>query len=103
MYNYEGMRKKYSTKVSQTVDAPIMVFDFFMLGEIFAALGALTVFGIAIYSWKLMFLSLFVTLGVIPAIRKRNNQGIFLHYPYRKFGMKLPGMMNPKGNKIYSD
>ncbi|MFK7823633.1 MAG: hypothetical protein AB8G05_05725 [Oligoflexales bacterium] len=103
MHNYEGIRKKHSTKVSQTVDTPIMVFDLFMLGEIFSALAAMTVFGIVIYSWKLMILSLLVTLGIIPAIRKRNNRGIFLHYPYKKFGMKLPGLMNPKGNKIYSD
>ncbi|NRA46114.1 MAG: hypothetical protein HRU09_14270 [Oligoflexales bacterium] len=103
MHNYEEMRKKYSRKVCQTVDTPIMVFDIFMLGEIFVALGSLTIFGIIIYSWQLMFLSLFITLGVIPAIRRRNNRGIFLHYPYKRFGMNLPGIVNPRGNKIYSD
>ncbi len=103
MHSYESMRSKYSVRVCQTIDTPILVFDYFELGEVFVALGALLLFGIIIYSWELMFLSLFSTLGVLPIIRQRHRKGVFLHWPYRYFGMNLPGLINPKGNKKYSD
>jgi hypothetical protein len=103
MHNYDSMRQKYSTKVSQTVDKPITVFDYFELGEVFAGLAALLVFGIIIYSWQLMLLSMILTLGIGPYVRRRNKKGIYFHYPYKKIGMNLPGLINPGENKKYSD
>lgn len=103
MQNYDEMRKKYSKSVCRTVDSSILVFDYFELGEVFIALIALLIFGIIISSWKLMVLSLFITLGVLPILRKRNTKGFFLHWPYKHLNMKLPGLINPKGNKKYSD
>lgn len=103
MYSYESMRQRHARKVCQTIDSPIMVFDYFELGEVMVALLALLVFGIVIYSWHLMFLSLVVTLGVGPALRRKHPKGFFLHWPYRHMGMSLPGLINPTGNKRYSD
>lgn len=103
MHNYEGMRIKHSKAVCQTVDSPILVFDYFELGEVFIALIALLVFGILISSWKLMILSLSTTLGVLPILRKRNRKGFFIHWPYKYLNMELPGLINPKGSKKYSD
>lgn len=103
MHNYDEMRRKHSKAVCQTVDSPILVFDYFELGEMFIALTALLIFGIIISSWQLMILSLFITLGVLPVLRKRNPKGFFLHWPYKHLNMELPGLINPKGNKKYSD
>ena len=103
MHNYDSLRQNHSQKVCQTIDKPITVFDYFELTEVFAALIALMVFGIIIYSWQLMILSLSFTLGIGPYIRRRNKKGIYFHYPYRKFGMSLPGLINPKGKQKYSD
>ncbi|MFK7824830.1 MAG: hypothetical protein AB8G05_11775 [Oligoflexales bacterium] len=103
MHKYDFLRQNHSKKVCQTIDKPITVFDYFELGEVFAALVALLIFGIIIYSWQLMLASLFFTLGLGPYIRRRNKRGIYFHYPYKQFGMNLPGLINPKGRKKYSD
>lgn len=103
MYNYDSLRHNHSRKVCQTIDTPIMVFDYFELGEIFLALGLMMVFGIILSSMSLMFVSMAIILGIGPIVRRRSKKGIFFHYPYRKFGMSLPGLINPKGNKKYSD
>ena len=103
MYSYESMRQKNSTKVCQTIDGPILVYDYFQLSEVFLALGALLVFGIVVHSLELAGLSMLLILGVLPAIRRRNKKGIVLHYPYRRFGMNLPGIVNPRGNNRFSD
>ena len=103
MHDYDTLKQKYSIKVNQTIDTPIMVFDYFELGEVFLSLAALLVFGIIIYSWQLMFLSLLFTLGVAPVIRRRNKKGVFFHWPYKHLGMRLPGLVNPRGNKKFSD
>ncbi len=103
MHHYEDMRAKYSKPVCQTVDSPILVFDYFELGEMFVALITLLIFGIIITSWKLIILSLFTTLGVFPVLRRRNTKGYIIHWPYKHFNMNLPGLTNPKGNKKYSD
>ena len=103
MQRYDGMRQRHSSKVCQTVDTPITVFDYFELGEVFVALGAMLLFGIVVSSWQLMLLSLFLILGVGPYVRRRNKKGIYFHYPYRKFGMRLPGLINPKGRERFSD
>jgi hypothetical protein len=89
--------------VSQTIDAPITIFDFWELSEAFAALGVILIFGVIFYSWGLMLLLLSLVLFVGPVIRQRNHRGIFFHYPYRRWGIQLPGIMNPKGRRKFSD
>ena len=103
MHDYTNLREDHGTKVSQTIDSPILVFDYFELGEVFAALFVMMIFGVVFYSWGLMLTLLALVLGLGPQIRKRNKKGIFFHWPYRKLGMKLPGLVNPKGPKKYSD
>ena len=103
MHSYESLRKNHASQVCQTIDGAILVYDYFELGEVFVALAAMLVFGIIIHSWKLMLLSLVIVLGVLPAARRRHKKGILFHYPYRQFGMSLPGLINPRGSKIYSD
>ena len=103
MYDYEPLKDKYGSKVSQTIDSPILVFDYFELGEVFIALLAIMLFGVVFYSWGLMFFSLFLILGIGPQVRRRNKKGIYFHWPYQKFHMYLPGLINPKGPRKYSD
>ncbi|PIP90399.1 MAG: hypothetical protein COW79_07690 [Bdellovibrionales bacterium CG22_combo_CG10-13_8_21_14_all_38_13] len=103
MYNYDSLKESHDNKVSQTIDSPILVFDYFELTEVFAALLVMLVFGIIFYSWGLMLLFLVVILGIGPQVRRRNKKGIYFHWPYRKFHMTLPGLINPKGRKKYSD
>ncbi len=103
MHSYDSMKQKYSVRVCQTIDTPIMVFDYFELGEVFAALMAMMIFGIIINSWGLMFGSIGIILGAGPMIRRRNNKGVFFHWPYRHLRMTLPGMVNPGVDKKYSD
>ena len=103
MHSYDSLREKYGTKVSQTIDAPILVFDYFELSEIFAALFILLVFGVVFYSWGLMLILMSITLGFGPVIRRRNEKGIFFHWPYKHLKMSLPGLINPKGEKKFSD
>jgi hypothetical protein len=103
MHNYDSMKMNHAKKVSQTIDSPIMVFDYFELGEIITALGCLMLFGIIIYSWTMMFISMGLVLGLGPVIRKRNKKGIFFHWPYRHMRMQLPGLINPVTSKKYSD
>lgn len=103
MRDYESLKENHGSKVSQTIDSPIMVFDYFELTEVFAALGAMLIFGVILYSWGLMLLSLVLILGVGPVVRKKNKKGVYLHWPYKKLFMSLPGLINPKGRKKYSD
>jgi len=103
MYNYDSLKESHGNKVSQTIDSPILVFDYFELTEVFASLLVMLVFGIIFYSWGLMLLFLVVILGIGPQVRRRNKKGIYFHWPYRKFHMTLPGLINPKGRKKYSD
>lgn len=103
MHSYESLKRNHGIKVSQTIDSPIMVFDYFELSDVFIALFILLVFGVLFYSWGIMFLLLFLFLGLGPIIKKQNEKGIFFHWPYNKFGMSLPGLINPKGKRKYSD
>ncbi len=80
-----------------------MFADIWELSEVMWSLGFILVFGILFYSWILMILSLVWTLIVSPYIKRNHNKGILLHYPYKKFGMTLPGIMNPGHDKKYSD
>ena len=103
MYSYDSLKENHGNLVSQTIDSPILVFDYFELTEVFAALLVMLVFGIIFYSWGLMLLFLILILGVGPQVRRRNKKGIYFHWPYRKLHMSLPGLINPKGRKKYSD
>lgn len=103
MYEYSGLRRDHGTRVSQTIDSPIMIFDYFELTDAFAALAVILVFGVLLYSWGTMTLLLGLVLGLGPMVRKRNNKGIFLHWPYRRFGVALPGLVNPGEDRRYSD
>lgn len=103
MYDYDSLKESHGNKVSQTIDSPILVFDYFELTEVFAALLVMLIFGIIFYSWGLMLLFLVLILGVGPQLRRRNKKGIYFHWPYKKFYMTLPGLINPKGRKKYSD
>ena len=71
MHNYESMREKYGTRVSQTIDSPILVFDYFELSELFVALLVVLIFGIVFYSWGLMLLLLAAVLGAGPVVRQK--------------------------------
>lgn len=103
MHSYANMREKHGKPVSQTIDSPIMIFDHWELGDAFAAIGVVLVFGVMFYEWTAMMALLIVVLGIGPVIKCRNEKGIFLHWPYRKFGISLPGLVNPKGGRTYSD
>lgn len=103
MHDYGRIKRQYGNRVSQTIDSPVMIFDYFELSDAFAALFVILVFGVILYSWGLMALLLALVLGVAPIIRRRNNKGIFLHWPYRKFGVSLPGLVNPGEGRRYSD
>ena len=103
MFDYGPLRKSHGSMVSQTIDSPIMIFDYFELSDGFAALLTVLVFGVVFYAWDVMFVLLLGILGLAPYIRRRNNRGIFLHWPYRRLGIQLPGLINPGQSKSYSD
>jgi len=103
MHDYSELRRSHAKIVSQTIDSPILIFDYFELSDAFAALGVILVFGVLFYSWDVMALLLVLTLGLGPYVRRRNLKGIFFHYPYRKFGISLPGLINPGRSQKFSD
>ena len=103
MHDYGEIQINHGRKVSQTIDSPIKVFDFWELSDVFTALLVIMVFGVVIYAWWPMFFLLVFFLGVGPVIKSRNNRGVFLHWPYRHLKMSLPSLMNPGGKKKYSD
>ena len=103
MHDYRPLLEQHGNRVSQTIDKPIMIFDHFELGDAFCALAIILLFGVIIYAWKTMFLLLLLVLGLSPVIRKRYPPGIFLHWPYRRLGISLPGLINPRGKRKFSD
>lgn len=103
MHNYESIRREFSSEVDQTLDSPIMVFDFWELSDVFIALFVILVFGILFYSWGTMFLLLVLILGVGPVVKRRHNRGIYMHLPFRHLGMSLPGLMNSRGKRKFSN
>lgn len=103
MVDYQTLKKLHGARVSQTIDSPIMVFDFWELSDAFTALVIILVFGVLFYSWGLMTILLLLFLGAGPVIKRRNKPGIFFHYPYRRFWIELPGLVNPRGPRKYSD
>jgi hypothetical protein len=102
MYDYEPLRK-LGSRVSKTINDPIMIADIWELGDAFAALLIILIFGIIFYSWGIMTILLFFVVVVSPIIKKNNNRGIFLHWPYRFLKMSLPGIVNPQGTRKFSD
>lgn len=103
MYNYDSIKHNHGKRVSQTIDSPILVLDYFELSDVFISLFIVLLFGVVFYAWGTMTFLLLLALGVGPVIKKRNHRGIFLHWPYRIFVMSLPGLVNPRGRKKYSD
>ncbi len=103
MYSYDGLRTRAGNRVSQTIDSPILIFDYFEIFDVFAALAVILIFGVMLYSWGTMCLLLAVTLGVVPVVRRRHQRGILFHWPYRHLGMSLPGLLNPRGRRKFSD
>ena len=103
MYDYSSLRREHGNQVSQTIDSPIMIFDFWELSEAFAGLIVVLVFGVIFYSWSTMFILLCFVLIAGPIVRGRNHKGIFFHWPYRHLGIQLPGLINPKGRRKFSD
>jgi hypothetical protein len=103
MFDYQTLKRMHGTRVSQTVDTPIMIFDFWELSDAFVALMIVLVFGVLFYSWGLMMFFLIFALGVGPVIKRRNKPGIFFHWPYRKLWIDLPGILNPRGRRKFSD
>lgn len=104
MHHYDKLKRDHGTAVSQTIDAPIMIFDFWELTDALMALLVVLVFGVIFYTWDIMFILLALVLVVGPTIKRKNNKGIYLHYPYRKLKITLPGLINPKGDaRKYSD
>ena len=103
MVNYEPLKQNQGKRVAQTIDSPIMVMDYFELNDVFLALGIILLFGIVFYAWFTMVFLLALTLGLVPIVRRRNEKGIFLHFPYRYLSMSLPGLINPQGRRKFSD
>ena len=66
MHSYANMRERHGNAVSQTIDSPIMIFDYWELGDAFAAIGVILVFGVLFYEWTLMMALLLVVLGIGP-------------------------------------
>jgi hypothetical protein len=104
MRKQEYLKAKHSSLVSQTIDSPIMVFDFWELADVFVALFIILIFGVLFYSWGTMFTLLVLCLGAGPVIKRKYPKGIFFHWPYANFWMELPGIMNPRGKiRKFSD
>jgi hypothetical protein len=89
--------------VNQTLDAPILIFEYWELSEAFVALGLILFFGVLFYEWLLLCTLLLITLIGLPYVRRNFNRGMEFHYPYRKLGMSLPGLVNPKFRPAMSD
>ena len=103
MLEYKSLARSHGTRISQTLDAPIKFLDIWELSDVLMALGVILVFGVILYSWWLMVLSLGWCLIAAPKIKEQNQRGVLLHTPYRFLGMKLPGLFNPGSDKKYSD
>ncbi len=103
MHDYREIQKEYSIAVSRTVDEPIMILDTWELSDAFLSLGNMLFFGIVIDSIFLLFLSLCISLVLVPLVKKKCRKGVFLHTPYKYLGMTLPGLAQPGTGKNYSD
>lgn len=103
MHNYEALKETHGSRVSQTVDSPIMVFDYFELSDVFLSVGVVMFFGVILYAWVAMFSALFFTVVVLPLVKKKYPKGILLHWPYKNLKMSLPGLINPGSRQKFSN
>lgn len=103
MRDYTDMKRRLGRAVSQTLDSPVMVLEFWELSEVFVALGLILVLGAIFYQWALLCVLLVVALVGLPYVRRNYNRGMVFHWPYRRFGMQLPGLPNPGGSRPMSD
>ena len=103
MVEYKSIARSHGVSISQTLDSPIRFMDTWELTDVMMALGSILVFGVIFYSWWIMLLALAWCLVIAPKIKETHNRGILLHYPYRKLGMKLVGLVNPGIGKRHSD
>jgi hypothetical protein len=103
MHDYTDMRRRLGRAVNQTLDSPIMLFEFWELSEIFVALFMILVLGILFYEWALLCIFLIITLVGLPYVRRNFNKGMAFHFPYSRLGMRLPGLVNPRGSRRMSD
>lgn len=81
MRKQELLKARFSSPVSQTIDSPIMVFDFWELSDVFIALFIILIFGVLFYSWGTMFTLLVLCLGAGPVIKRKYPKGIFFTGP----------------------
>ena len=77
------------------IDAPIMVFDFWELSDVFLALFIILIFGVLFYSWGTMLTLLVLCLGVGPFIKRKYPKGIFFHWPHKNLRMELAWSCEP--------
>ena len=103
MHTYSLLKQAHGHRVSQTIVSPILIFDFWELSDAFVALAIILLFGVLFSTWGLLVFLLALTLGAGPVIRRRNKPGVFFHYPYRKRLINLPGLINPRGPRKFSD
>jgi hypothetical protein len=103
MHDYAGLKERHGHLVSQTIDTPVMIFDYFELGDAFAALAVILLFGVIFYSWGTMCILLLLLLGILPPLRRQYPRGILMHWPHQRLGIALPGLFNPGSTRVFSD
>ena len=103
MVEYTEMKRKLGRAVNQTLDSPVMVFEFWELSEVFVALGLILIFGVVFYQWALLCFLLAVALIGLPYVRRNFNRGMIFYWPYSRLGMQLPGLANPGRDRPMSD
>ncbi len=103
MHSYKELKKTHGCRISQTLDSPIMFANIWELSDLLLCLSSILIFGLIFYSWVLLLVSLVWTLAINPYIKKHYNRGILIHWPYKALKMELKGLINPRGNKRYSD
>ena len=95
MHDYTDIKIKYGSSVSQTLDQPVMILDFWEFQDLGLAVGVLFL-GTLTSEWVTTTIGLFVVGVILPFIKKEYPKGIILHWPYRHLGMSLPGFINPR-------
>lgn len=103
MYDYSILKRNLGRAVGQTLDSPITLFDYWELSELFVALFLILIFGVLFYEWFLLCLLLALTMIGLPWVRRNFNKGMIFHFPYMRFGMRLPGLVNPGSQRSMSD
>lgn len=103
MHKIDILKSFHSREISQMIHSPILVFDYWELTDVFAALAVVFIFGVLFYSWGSMLVLLVLVLGIGPAIKRKYPRGIFMHWPHANLYMRLPGLINPQGSRKFSD